>query len=77
MKVLMVNCCISQRGDRSRTLALLASYSAALAEKVDGALFFPTFSELETALRRIAQPGDIILTVGAGDVYKIGENITK
>ena len=51
--------------------------SAALAEKVDGALFFPTFSELETALRRIAQPGDIILTVGAGDVYKIGENITK
>ena len=51
--------------------------SSALAEEVDGALFFPTFSELETALRRIAQPGDIILTVGAGDVYKIGENITK
>ena len=49
----------------------------ALAEEVDGALFFPTFTELETALRRIAQPGDIILTVGAGDVYKIGENITK
>ena len=51
--------------------------SAALAAKVDGSLFFPTFPELETALRRIAQPGDIILTVGAGDVYKIGENITK
>ena len=51
--------------------------SAALAAKVDGSLFFPTFTELETALRRIAQPGDIILTVGAGDVYKIGENITK
>ena len=51
--------------------------SAALAEKVEGALFFPTFTELETALRRIAQPGDIILTVGAGDVYKIGENLTK
>ena len=51
--------------------------SSALAEEVDGALFFPTFTELETALRRIAQPGDIILTVGAGDVYKIGENITK
>ena len=44
---------------------------------MDGSLFFPTFTELETALRRIAQPGDIILTVGAGDVYKIGENITK
>lgn len=51
--------------------------SAALAARVDGSLFFPTFPELETALRRIAQPGDIILTVGAGDVYKIGENLTK
>ena len=51
--------------------------SSALAEKVDGSLFFPTFAELEAVLRSIAQPGDIILTVGAGDVYKIGENLTK
>ena len=49
--------------------------SAALAKQVEGSLFFPSFQELETALRRIAQPGDIILTVGAGDIYKIGENL--
>ena len=51
--------------------------SAALAEQVEGAEFYPTFPELEEALKRKAQPGDIILTVGAGDVYKIGENIVE
>lgn len=51
--------------------------SAALAERVKGAEFFPTFQELEAELRSKAQPGDIILTVGAGDVYKIGENIVE
>ena len=51
--------------------------SAAFASKVPGSLFFPSFGELENALRRIAQPGDIILTVGAGNVYKIGEDIVE
>ena len=51
--------------------------SAALAERVEGAECYPTFPELEEELKRKAQPGDIILTVGAGDVYKIGENIVE
>ena len=51
--------------------------SEAIARQVDGSLFFPTFEALESALRRIAQPGDIILTVGAGNVYKIGEDIVE
>jgi UDP-N-acetylmuramate--alanine ligase len=51
--------------------------SAALADRVDGAEFYATFPELEEELKRKAQPGDIILTVGAGDVYKIGENIVE
>ena len=51
--------------------------SAALAERVEGAEFYPTFPELEEELKRKARPGDIILTVGAGDVYKIGENIVE
>ena len=51
--------------------------SALLAEQIDGAVFYDTFKELERTLKAIARPGDIILTVGAGDVYKIGENITK
>lgn len=51
--------------------------SKALADKVPNAVFCPTFAELEAALRELAQPGDIILTVGAGNVYKIGENIVS
>ena len=51
--------------------------SASLAEQIEGAAFYPTFDELEKALREIAEPGDIILTVGAGDVYKIGEHLAE
>ena len=35
----------------------------------------PSFEELETALREIARPGDIILTVGAGNVFRVGEDL--
>ena len=49
--------------------------SAALAKEVENASFYPSFGELENALRALARPGDIILTVGAGDVYKIGEHL--
>ena len=51
--------------------------SADLAAQVKGSAFYPSFSELENALRLLAQPGDIVLTVGAGDVYKIGEDLVK
>ena len=51
--------------------------SAALAERVPGSLFCPSFQELENTLRVLAQPGDIVLTVGAGDVYKVGECLVK
>ena len=51
--------------------------SAALAEQVEGSIFCPTAQELEEKLREIARPGDIILTVGAGDVYKIGEALVR
>ena len=51
--------------------------SSALADKVEGASFYPSFEALETDLRALAEPGDIILTVGAGDVYKIGEDLVE
>ncbi len=48
-----------------------------LCERVEGASFYPDFDALEAALRAEARPGDIILTVGAGDVYKLGEHLVK
>ena len=49
--------------------------SSQLAEQIPGAKFYPGFDGLENALRSLAQPGDIILTVGAGDVYRVGERL--
>ena len=49
--------------------------SSALAGRIAGASFYPDFGELEQALRETACPGDIVLTVGAGDVYKVGEDL--
>lgn len=47
--------------------------SASLADRLDNAEFYPDFASIEAKLREMASPGDIIFTVGAGDVYKIGE----
>ena len=49
--------------------------SASLAERVEGATFFEDFDSIENMLHSIARPGDIILTVGAGNVYRIGESL--
>ena len=46
-----------------------------LAREIPNSLFFPSFEELEKALRFTVAPGDIVLTVGAGDVYRIGEDL--
>ena len=51
--------------------------SADLAEQIPGSLFFPSFESMAENLRRMVVPGDIVLTVGAGDVYKIGEALVK
>ncbi|PKM72412.1 MAG: UDP-N-acetylmuramate--L-alanine ligase [Firmicutes bacterium HGW-Firmicutes-16] len=49
--------------------------SADLAENIPGAKHFKSFIEIEKSLEETAEPGDIILTVGAGDVYKLGESL--
>ena len=35
------------------------------------------FDEADEILKRALKSGDLLLTMGAGDVYKIGENILK
>lgn len=46
-----------------------------LAAEIPGARFFPTFAEIENSLAETAKPGDIILTIGAGDVFRIGDHL--
>ena len=49
--------------------------SADIAAKIPSATFYESFDALENTLKAIARPGDVIFTVGAGNVYKIGEDI--
>ena len=48
-----------------------------LAKEVRGAVFFETLPEVADYLRSIARPGDLIVTVGAGDIYKAGEMLLQ
>lgn len=46
-----------------------------LLEKGVDAYYFPTFDEIEAFLLENCVHGDVLITMGAGDVYKIGENL--
>ena len=37
--------------------------------------YFPTFDEIETYLLENCTAGDLVLTMGAGDVVQIGEEL--
>lgn len=44
-----------------------------LSEKIPGSEYFATFEELQKKLSETARKGDLILTVGAGNIYRVGE----
>ncbi len=46
-------------------------------QELPGSVYCETLPEVTAYLRSIAQPGDVILTVGAGDIYRAGEALLK
>ena len=48
-----------------------------LTDQIPGGVHHKTLGEMAQALRAVAQAGDIILTVGAGDIFKVGELLVK
>ncbi|NMB33750.1 MAG: UDP-N-acetylmuramate--L-alanine ligase [Clostridium sp.] len=56
-------------------------HSRTLAEKISqngkDVLYLPDFDEIVEYLKENASPGDLILTMGAGDIYKVGEMFLK
>ena len=48
-----------------------------LAAKVQRSVYCETLPEVTAYLKKIAQPGDVILTVGAGDIYRAGEALFR
>ncbi len=51
--------------------------SVDLAEKIPNCVYCETLPEVTAWLRENAEAGDVILTVGAGDIYRAGEALLK
>jgi len=51
--------------------------SGVLADAIPGACYRATFQEIVGDIAAVARQGDIILTVGAGDIYKVGDALVQ
>lgn len=54
----------------SREVNTEGVYTYQLAEKIPGSVWFNTFDEVADHVLQYAQPGDLIITLGCGDIYK-------
>lgn len=52
-------------------------YASDLANKIPGAVWFPTFEEISEFIHDNAEAGDLVITLGCGDVYKAAKMILK
>ena len=51
--------------------------SADLCRNIPGSIYCSTLDKVTARLRELARPGDLILTVGAGDIFRAGEKLIK
>ena len=61
----------------ARERNVLGISSQDLQKQIPGAVYCRTLPEVAEHLAAIAQPGDIILTIGAGDIYRAGEALLQ
>ena len=61
----------------AREVNELGISSKDLAQRIPGSEYYSTLPEVTQRLRELARPGDLILTVGAGDIYTVGEALAK
>lgn len=59
----------------SREVNTIGIYTRDLAEKIPGSVWFDTFDEVENYVMSHAESGDLVITMGCGDVYKIAKSI--
>ncbi len=52
-------------------------YTADLAAKIPGSVWFNTFEEVVDHVKKIAKKGDLVLTLGCGDIYKAAHMLLK
>ncbi|MGN0979834.1 MAG: UDP-N-acetylmuramate--L-alanine ligase [Candidatus Avoscillospira sp.] len=61
----------------ARERNLIGISSKMIADQIEGAVYCPSLQDVTAYLREAARPGDLILTVGAGDIYKAGDALLK
>ena len=52
-------------------------YSRDLADKIDGCVWFDTFQEISDYVMARAEEGDLVITLGCGDIYKAAKLMLK
>ena len=52
-------------------------YSKDLAEKIDGCVWFSTFEEVARYAAENLAAGDLVITTGCGDVYKVADMLIE
>ncbi len=52
-------------------------YSEDIVKKLDNAEYMKDFEAIAERVKELAQPGDLFITLGCGDIYKAAELITK
>ncbi len=62
--------CIMTEIMGSREVNTVGIYTKDLAEKIPGSVWFPTMREVADYTLSVAKPGDLVLTLGCGDIYK-------
>lgn len=51
--------------------------SADLCRQIPGSVYCSTLDKTAAELRKVVRPGDLVLTVGAGDIYRAGEKLLE
>ena len=51
--------------------------SADLANQIPGAIYCPTLPQVTEVLSNVIRPGDMVITMGAGDIFRAGEALLK
>lgn len=69
--------CIMTEIMGSREVNTYNIYTSQLAEKIPGSVWFNTFEEVADYAVSHAEPGDCIITLGCGDIYKAAKIMTK
>ncbi len=61
----------------SREVNTYNVYTSQLAEKIPGSVWFDTFEEVADYVVKNAEPGDLVMTLGCGDIYKAAKIMIK